>query len=108
MRMTMCRSFPKAEVRALTSGRAACLFAASQVVAGATLEFTTAQFWSTAGDSELEQEVEFHGVTADPASAFIDGSAGLHHICTCLRRLRGGCAAVLQRLASQSCDQAGC
>jgi hypothetical protein len=50
---------------------------AFQVVAGATLEVTTAQFWSTAGDSELEQEVEFHGVTADPASAFIDGSAGL-------------------------------
>lgn len=45
-------------------------------MAGATLEVTTAQFWSGAGESELEQEVEFHGVTANPASAFIDGSAG--------------------------------
>jgi hypothetical protein len=48
----------------------------AQVVAGATLEVTTAQFWSAAGDSVLEQEVEFHGVAADPASAFIDGSVG--------------------------------
>ena len=69
----------RAQVSALSPCRATlfinCL-ASAQVVAGATLEVTTAQFWSTAGDSELEQEVEFHGVTADPASAFIDGSAG--------------------------------
>ncbi len=42
-----------------------------QVVSGATLEVTTAQFWSSAGDSSLEQELEFHGVTAAPASAFM-------------------------------------
>ncbi len=48
-----------------------------QVVSGATLEVTTAQFWSSAGDSNLEQELEFHGVAAEPASAFIDGSAGM-------------------------------
>lgn len=43
------------------------------------MEVTTAQFWSSAGEAELEQEVEFHGVTAEPASAFIDGSAGGAH-----------------------------
>ncbi len=46
------------------------------MVGGATLEITSAQFWSSAGDSSLEQEVEFHSVVADPASVFIDGTAG--------------------------------
>ena len=49
------------------------------MVGGATLEVTTAQFWSQLGEATLEQEVEFHGVTADPSAAFIDGSAGAAH-----------------------------
>ena len=46
------------------------------MVGGATMEVTTAQFWSQLGEASLEQEIEFHGVTANPSAAFIDGSAG--------------------------------
>jgi len=61
-----------------------------QVVSGATLEVTTAQFWSSAGDSSLEQELEFHGVAAEPASAFIDGSAARLVLGPCFMLLIAG------------------
>lgn len=37
-----------------------CFLLPAQVVAGATLEVTTAQFWSSAGEAELEQEEFSH------------------------------------------------
>ena len=37
---------------------------------------TLSQFWSSAGDSSLEAELEFHGLCAEPGTIALDGSAG--------------------------------
>lgn len=77
------------------------------MIAGASMEITLSQFWSSLGDSQLHVEVAFHGVEVRvvAAAAAQDGLAGNMKLivrrakqlslCTCVRRGAGGCTCML-------------
>jgi len=55
-------------------------FVALPVVEEKTIELTLAQYWSSLGDSTIDIDVSFHGVTPTPGSLTWEGGDPIHRI----------------------------
>lgn len=53
---------------------------AFQVLGGTSLEVTIAQFWSSLGESTIQVDISFHGLSVRPSEVYLDGSAGVKKI----------------------------